>query len=109
MSDDMSDDWRLTAGPPCPVCWHEETMRVRRNGGKERETTQAEHLEWRSPYGGACGQQVSRTDGGYWRCPTCGVVLIPREAAVLLDAVLVGPYQIARNTWIGQAAKGGAS
>lgn len=45
-------------------------------------------MEWHRPYGGACGQQVTRTGGGYWRCPICNVVLTPREAGLMLSAVI---------------------
>ena len=99
----MSDGWRKTAGPPCPVCWHEETMRAQREEREPADTTQEMHLEWYPPLDGPRGQQVTRVDGGYWRCPACDVVLPPREAAVLLDAVLVHGGDPA---WIDQAARG---
>jgi len=97
----MADDWRETAGPPCPVCWHEETMRAQREDREPADTTPEMRLDWRPPIGGARGQQATRGDGGYWRCPGCGVVLTPREAAVLLDAIT------GDRPWVDQAARGG--
>ena len=100
----MDDNWRKTAGPPCPVCWHEQTIHARANGDDPREPRPEEHMEWHPPPGGPRGQQLTRVDAGYWRCPACDVVLTPREAAVLLDAVLVHGGD---PSWIDQAARGG--
>jgi hypothetical protein len=43
---------------------------------------------YRKPIGGACGQQVTRGDAGYWRCEICGFNCIPEEAYLLIDSVL---------------------
>lgn len=98
--------------PPCPVCWHEETMRAARQERLEHDLTDETLLLWQRPYGGARGQVVTRWDGGSWQCPTCGVVLIPHDAAVLLDAVLTVSYPAWRDNptqlaWFTAAAKGG--
>lgn len=98
--------------PPCPICWHEETMRDRKSGDLERDLRPEETLEWHRPYGGARGQVVTRWDGGSWRCPTCDVALTPRDAAVLFDAVLTVTQETWRDDdvmrgWFEAAAKGG--
>jgi len=78
----------MTQPAICPVCWHWEELRVRRNGGEPCHDDPAV-MRWNRPYGGARGQQVTRMDGGFWKCEICQVALTPHEAGVLLDAVLV--------------------
>lgn len=110
MSERDPEAWRAHAGPPCPVCWHREAMRVRLHGGEPRDTEPQDHMEWHRPYGGARGQQVTRGDLGFWRCPGCQVALTPDEAAILLDAVLRHGYGIgeaAVDNWTTQAWNGG--
>jgi hypothetical protein len=56
----------------CPVCWHEDSLE---DIQKDREIIHYDCslMDW-SP--------------GCWTCPSCEVVLPPRIAAILLDAVL---------------------
>jgi hypothetical protein len=45
-------------------------------------------MYWCKASGGACGQQVTPLDLGWWRCPACDLRLTPEAAATLIDAVL---------------------
>jgi hypothetical protein len=73
---------------PCPACMHDTTMRSRLLG------TEAVHddlalMFWQRPFGGPRGQQCTRWDAGWWKCRLCNLRLVPQEAGVLLDAVLM--------------------
>lgn len=65
----------------CPVCWHEETRRALLHGG-EPDHEDAASMLWQEPHKGVAAQE------GHWRCQNCDIVLPPRSAAILLDAVL---------------------
>lgn len=71
----------------CPICWHAENRRARRNGGEPCHDD-ADSLEWCPPYGGARGQQVTRWDYGAWVCWICEARFTENDAAMLIDAVL---------------------
>lgn len=73
--------------PLCPVCWHRITLSATRNTQTPNYSSN-DTMTWYRPYGGAQGQIATRTDGGYWRCEACGVVLTPYEASLMIDAVL---------------------
>ena len=72
----------------CPYCWHEETLRARLNK-REPCRDDAATMYWVKPYGGARGQQVTKWDGGHWKCKFCEIVLTAREAGIFLDAALM--------------------
>jgi len=105
----MTDETKKRNTPPCPVCWHRESMRVRRNGGDARDMRPEEHMEWHRPYGGARGQQVTRWDCGHWRCCVCDASFTPDDAAILLDAVLRQSrlQESEVDNWITKAWEGG--
>jgi hypothetical protein len=108
MKNKDSEAWRIR--PPCPICWHRETMRARLHGGDPSDTTPADHLEWHRPFGGAKGQQITRWDMGSWRCPGCGAAFTPDDAAILLDAVLrngFGTDEATIDKWTTEAWNGG--
>lgn len=71
----------------CPVCFHEETMRARRNGGEPCHDDPV-LMRWQPPLKRAGGQVVTPYDFGWWLCDMCGIRLAPEQAATLIDAVL---------------------
>lgn len=72
---------------PCPVCWHEETVRSAANGRPADHTGDTTARMFFRIQGAASGQQVTRGSGGWWLCEICGCALVPREAGTLLLAV----------------------
>jgi len=88
----IGQSWRVTLpGIICPICFHEETLESRIRGV---EAAHDDHvlMRWQRPHGGPRGQVVTRWDEGHWQCPDCDVRLTPRDAGVLVDAVLMLTY-----------------
>jgi len=71
----------------CPVCWHDTTWRaIRQRCEPVRDDTP--NMLWNRHCPGTVGTGVTANGGGHWSCPSCGISLPPRIAAVLIDAVL---------------------
>lgn len=72
----------------CPFCWHEETLKARLSNRECLHDDPAFMLYVR-PYGGACGQIVTKWDDGHFMCNRCEIRLTQTEAGVFLDAALM--------------------
>ena len=95
-------------GPPCPACWMDERLRAERAGELEHDLSYEERMAWEPSYGGTRVLTPTRWDGGCWRCASCDLLLTPRDAGLLLSAVLAVAQVDAeqRCEWIRQAWRG---